>query len=320
MNLHKILKVSFFIPNYKLYREMIDYDKKINLLFRYGNVNKKKLKGNEWKFINIYRKFQSNKDNLWGKFYLYKLNRIEEKTGIRFEGNPNIGKGLIIGHWGRIIINGHAQFGNEVFLTHNVTIGRDIRGKRKGVPTIGNRVCIRTNSTVVGNVQIGDDVLIAPNTFVNFDVPSHSVVIGNPASIHHKENATEGHIPKIQDCLSDNKFELEKSEIKGINTIERQYEKKESEGNSIENKLSNKVYYRNSNTLPNNSIEVPILYERKEECCGCYACYNICSHKAIEMIEDEEGFLYPFIVNELCVRCHQCIKVCPIKKIKANRS
>ena len=33
--------------------------------------------------------------------------------------------------------------------------------------------------------------MIAPLTFVNFDVPSHSIVIGNPAKIIHKENATK---------------------------------------------------------------------------------------------------------------------------------
>ncbi len=69
-----------------------------------------------------------------------------------------------------------------------------MRGKRKGVPTIGNRVCINANSVIVGKITIGDDVVIAPNTFVNFDVPSHSIVIGNPATIHHRENATEGFI------------------------------------------------------------------------------------------------------------------------------
>ena len=95
-------------------------------------------------------------------------------------------------------MNTVAEFGNEIMLTHNVTIGRDVRGKRKGSPKIGNRVCIRSNSTVVGNITIGDDVLIAPNTFVNFDVPSHSVVIGNPATIHHRDNATEGHLGIVE--------------------------------------------------------------------------------------------------------------------------
>ena len=41
---------------------------------------------------------------------------------------------------------------------------------------------------------MGNDVMIAPNTFVNFDVPDHSIVVGNPASTHQKENATQGYI------------------------------------------------------------------------------------------------------------------------------
>ncbi len=59
--------------------------------------------------------------------------------------------------------------------------------------------------------------------------------------------------------------------------------------------------------------ELPILYNRKEECCGCSACYAICPRKAINMIEDEEGFEYPQIKEEKCIRCYQCLKVCPFK-------
>ena len=131
------------------------------------------------------------------KIFKYKLHKLENKTGISFEYNTSVGKGLIIGHWGKIVINGETRFGNYFFITHGVTIGRDIRGKREGVPTFGDRVCVRANSTIVGRVKIGNDVLIAPNTFVNFDVPDHSIVIGNPAKIIHRDNATEGHIPLI---------------------------------------------------------------------------------------------------------------------------
>ena len=59
--------------------------------------------------------------------------------------------------------------------------------------------------------------------------------------------------------------------------------------------------------------EIPVLYKRKEECCGCTACYAICPKEAISMVEDEEGFEYPQIDERKCVRCYQCIKVCPIK-------
>lgn len=58
---------------------------------------------------------------------------------------------------------------------------------------------------------------------------------------------------------------------------------------------------------------IPILYNKKEECCGCTACYAICSQGAIIMMEDKEGFLYPKITESKCVHCYQCIKVCPIK-------
>ena len=45
-----------------------------------------------------------------------------------------------------------------------------------------------------GGVRIGNDVLIAANSFVDFDVPDHSLVLGNPGVVKHKENATGDYI------------------------------------------------------------------------------------------------------------------------------
>ena len=61
-----------------------------------------------------------------------------------------------------------------------------------------------------------------------------------------------------------------------------------------------------------------VLYEQKNECCGCAACYAICPKNAISMSEGEEGFEYPYIHEEKCIRCGKCIKVCPIKAAKAT--
>lgn len=65
--------------------------------------------------------------------------------------------------------------------------------------------------------------------------------------------------------------------------------------------------------------DILILYERKEECCGCTACFAICPKSAITMEPDEEGFLYPVVDGERCVRCNQCLNVCPIKTAKEEQ-
>lgn len=52
--------------------------------------------------------------------------------------------------------------------------------------------------------------------------------------------------------------------------------------------------------------------KEKDKCCGCYACYNICPKKAIEMKVDEKGFKYPFVNKDKCINCGLCEKVCPI--------
>ena len=55
-----------------------------------------------------------------------------------------------------------------------------------------------------------------------------------------------------------------------------------------------------------------IKIKDKKMCCGCHACYSICPKKAIQMEEDEFGFLYPNINKDICVDCGLCEKVCPI--------
>ncbi len=57
-----------------------------------------------------------------------------------------------------------------------------------------------------------------------------------------------------------------------------------------------------------------IIFENKQDCCGCGACMNICPTKAITMAADEEGFLYPVIDGEACVECGACAGVCPLRR------
>lgn len=50
----------------------------------------------------------------------------------------------------------------------------------------------------------------------------------------------------------------------------------------------------------------------KHNCCGCAACVQVCLKQCISFKEDEEGFCYPFVTNDLCINCGLCEKVCPM--------
>ena len=56
------------------------------------------------------------------------------------------------------------------------------------------------------------------------------------------------------------------------------------------------------------------VFENKNKCCGCTACQSICPKNAITMKADDEGFLYPFVNDDLCVKCGLCKKVCDFTK------
>lgn len=59
----------------------------------------------------------------------------------------------------------------------------------------------------------------------------------------------------------------------------------------------------------NNLVAAPIT--SLEKCTGCQACKQICPHNAIDMIEDDEGFIVPQR-NSNCTNCRACVKICPI--------
>lgn len=111
-----------------------------------------------------------------------------ESYGLEVVLGENVGGGLKFAHPYCITLNSQAKIGCQCTLFKGCTIGSIRGGRVGGVPTIGDRVVVCTGAMVCGNILVGNDVLIAANSFVNFDVPSHSVVVGNPGVIHPKHD------------------------------------------------------------------------------------------------------------------------------------
>lgn len=122
------------------------------------------------------------------------LRHYQIKYGFQIYPETQIGEGFYLGHWGSLVINPDTIIGKNCNIAQGVTIGQQNRGKNEGSPVIGDEVWIGANAVIVGAVTIGSNVLIVPNSYVNFDVPPNSVVLGNPAKIIPTENATEGYI------------------------------------------------------------------------------------------------------------------------------
>lgn len=126
---------------------------------------------------------------------LIHLKHIEHKYGIQISRYAKIGKGFYIGHYGTIVVSSKAVIGNNVNISHGVTIGVANRGDHAGVPTIGNYVYIGPGAKIIGNIHIGDHVAIGANAVVTKDVPDYACVGGVPAKILNMEGS-KGYVNK----------------------------------------------------------------------------------------------------------------------------
>src|SRR3984957_21207362 len=120
----------------------------------------------------------------------YKLLKVlsEILTGIELPCEVKLGRRFRIDHFGGIVINGDAVFGDDCVIRNGVTVGLRHTGQR-GAPVIGNRADIGAGAKILGAIRIGDDVAIGANAVVITDVPSNSIAVGVPARIRPRKPA-----------------------------------------------------------------------------------------------------------------------------------
>ena len=113
-------------------------------------------------------------------FIIYKHNQY--LTGIQLAHGTQIGEGLHFPHFSCIIINNKCSIGDNCTIFHGVTIG-SVRGEDGGAPTIGDNVVLSPGAKIIGNIKIGNNVFVAPNSVVTKYVPDNATVSGIPAVV-----------------------------------------------------------------------------------------------------------------------------------------
>lgn len=101
-----------------------------------------------------------------------------------------IGRGSTLDYGGiGVVIHRRAEIGENVVIGTGVTIGG--RSSSERVPRIGNNVYLATGSKVLGDITIGDFVVVGANAVVIHSVPSNSVVAGVPGRILKRDIAEQ---------------------------------------------------------------------------------------------------------------------------------
>lgn len=122
--------------------------------------------------------FDENIPQLLKAYYKFYLRRVDAKNGadINFCTNEqnNFGAHPILGHGIKgIVVAGGAKIGKNVYISHQVTIGRS----KNESPIIGDNVYIGPGAKIFGGIKIGNNVRIGANCVVFQDIPDNATVV-----------------------------------------------------------------------------------------------------------------------------------------------
>jgi len=142
-----------------------------------------------------YLKNTSN-NNIFSRLRILILEVVQHRLATRlgFTIPKNIfGAGLMIVHYGTIVVSNKAKVGENCRIHPSTSIG-----DYNGAPQIGNNVYIGPGAKLFGNITIGNNVAIGANAVVNKSIPDNVTVGGIPAKIiSNKTSIESGVFPDI---------------------------------------------------------------------------------------------------------------------------
>lgn len=121
-------------------------------------------------------------DKLFKMWHFLKWRRLNLKHGIYIKPNC-VGPGLHIVHHGYRRIDSIKSIGKNLTILPMVLIGKKSPYANVDGCTIGDNVYIGAGAVIMNPVNIGDNVIIGAGSVVTKNIPSNSIVAGNPAKI-----------------------------------------------------------------------------------------------------------------------------------------
>lgn len=116
---------------------------------------------------------------------IYFNHKLVTMYGCYIGSRAKIGIGVKFPHPNGIVIGETTNIGQNCTIYQQVTFGGKNIGdaQNNNYPTIGNDVIIFAGAKLIGNIIIGDNVIIGANSVVNKSFPSNSVIGGVPAKL-----------------------------------------------------------------------------------------------------------------------------------------
>lgn len=124
--------------------------------------------------------YQNCRGDVFGRTYLalLKIKFSLVSIALGFTIPPNtFGSGLVINHWGTIVVSSSARIGRNCRLNVCVNIGI----KDGWAPVIGDNAYLGPGAKLFGHIVLGDNVSVGANAVVNKSFPDGVTVVGIPA-------------------------------------------------------------------------------------------------------------------------------------------
>ncbi len=98
----------------------------------------------------------------------------------------NIGDRVLFKHgFSGVYLSSGAKIGNNCTILHNVTVGSKYLDKSSS-PKIDSNVLIGVGAVIVGDIKIGSNSKISPNSFVMENIDSGTIIISDCLKIRKK--------------------------------------------------------------------------------------------------------------------------------------